>query len=167
MVEFACATPLMVILLGGAHDLGLAQYSRISLATAVAGGAEYAYLVGSGYAPTDTTSINGLAVLAGTVVIRGTPQVSSTQTITTSTANGVTTLTAGIMTVTVTGPRWACLTVTGNTVTLPAGTGTCLDGSPAGLYISIDATYSNTGLMAGFISPSSYVVGESARVLLQ
>ena len=183
MVEFACASPLLVILLGGAHDLGLAQYSRISIANAVAAGAEYAYLVGSGYDPTTsagTASINALAALVGTIVIRATPQVAPTQAITTSTVNGVTTLTAGIMTVTVTGPNWSCISApdaNGN-VTLSStnssgatytstGPTNCADGSKPGLYVVIDARYSNTGLMAGFMSPSTYVVAESARVLLQ
>src|ERR1700722_2689450 len=43
-LEFALASPLLTIMLGGAADFGLASYYRASLANAVAAGCEYALL---------------------------------------------------------------------------------------------------------------------------
>ena len=135
-LEFSLAAPLLIAMLAGASDLGMAEYSRASIAGAVAAGAEYAMLTGS-------------AVLATNVqtMVRSTASVD--------TAN---------LTVTVTGPTGYCLT--GFPVTPSAATvgTTCSDGTTAGSYIVIAATYTVNGLMGGFMDPTRLTVTESATV---
>jgi hypothetical protein len=138
-VEFAMATPLLVITLGGAADFGLAQFYRATLANAVAAGCEYAYLTGTG-----VTSAN-----IKTVITDSMPAGASTY-----------------LTLSVTGPSGYC--VMGSPPTMSAATvpGTCTDGSAAGTYVLITATYTNHGIMNGFMALSSTSTTESATVRL-
>ena len=138
-VEFVLCTPLLILLLGGAHDFGLAQYSRATLANAVAAGAEYAYLTGQA-----VTSANIQNVVIKTSF-----------------------LTSANLTVTVTGPTSYCVTGTGPTKSAAAYGSVCSDGSTAGLYVVITATYTNNGIMSGFMSAASYALTESATVMLK
>ena len=138
-VEFVLCTPLLILLLGGAHDFGLAQYSRATLANAVAAGAEYAYLTGQA-----VTSANIQNVVIKTSF-----------------------LTSANLTATVTGPTSYCVTGTGPTKSAAAYGSVCSDGSTAGLYVVITATYTNNGIMSGFMSAASYALTESATVMLK
>ncbi len=138
-VEFVLCTPLLVVLLGGAHDLGLAQYSRATLANAVAAGAEYAYLTGQSVTATNVQSV-----------------VTKTSF-----------LTAANLSVTVTGPTGYCVTGTGPTKSGAAYGSVCSDGSTAGLYVVITATYTNSGIMSGFMAAASYALTETATVMLK
>jgi Flp pilus assembly protein TadG len=141
-LEFAMASPLLIIMLGGAADYGLAQYYRTNLASAVETGAEYAYLTGTGVAATNIQSVITNAMFL--------PAHASTN-----------------LVVTVTGPSGYCVTGNGPTMTpvasLPA---TCSDLSAAGTYVIINATYTNTGLMNGFAAALSQPMSESATVRL-
>ena len=138
-VEFVLCTPLLIVLLGGAHDLGLAQYSRATLANAVAAGAEYAYLTGP---PVTATNVQNVVIKTSF-------------------------LTSTNLIVTVTGPTGYCVTGTGPTKSGAAYGSVCSDGSTAGLYVVITATYTNTGIMSGFMAASSYALTESATVMLK
>ena len=141
-LEFALATPMLIVLLGGAADLGLAQYYRTNLANAVAAGAEYAYLTGI-----TVTSTNIQSVVTNTMFL----------------APGDSTN----LSVTVTGPRGYCVTGTGPTMTSATAGSVCSgDGSTAGTYVIISATYTHNGLMNGFMSLSSETITESTTVRL-
>ena len=140
-LEFALATPLLVVILGGAADFGLAQFYRTNLANAVAAGCEYAYLTGSA-----VTGSNIQTVVTNTMFL----------------PSGA----AANLTVTVTGPKGYCVTGSGPTMSAATAGSTCSDGSTAGTYILITATYTNHGLMNGFMSSASQSMTESATVRL-
>jgi Flp pilus assembly protein TadG len=141
-VEFAIATPLLAIMLGGATDFGVACYYRASLASAVAAGCEYAYL----------TYLTGASVTATNVqaVVQNTmPPGASANT-----------------TVSVTGPKGYCVTGSGPTMSAATAGSTCSDGSTAGSYVVVTATYTSTGLMHGFMAAASLAATETATVRL-
>jgi len=140
-LEFAVATPLLVIMLGGAADYGLAQFYRTNLANAVAAGAEYAYLTGTG-----VTSANIQTVITNTMYL---PTGASTN-----------------LSFSVTGPKGYCVTGSGPTMSAATAGSTCSDGSTAGTYVIISATYTNTGIMNGFGGALSQPMTESATVRL-
>jgi Flp pilus assembly protein TadG len=140
-LEFALATPLLVVILGGAADYGLAQFYRTSLANAVAAGCEYAYLTGTG-----VTAANIQTVVTNTMFLP---------------AGG-----AANLTVTVTGPKGYCVTGSGPTMSAATVPSTCSDGSAAGTYVLVTATYTNTGLMHGFMGAASEAMTEAATARL-
>ena len=140
-LEFALATPLLVVMLGGAADFGLAEFYRTNLANAVAAGCEYAYLTG----PTVTSS-NIQTVVRNTMFLPA----------------GA----AANLSVVVTGPKGYCVTGSGPTMSAATPQSMCSDGSTAGTYVMVTATYTNTGLMNGFMSLSSTTMSESATVRL-
>jgi Flp pilus assembly protein TadG len=147
-LEFAMASPLLMVMLGGAADLGLAQYDRVRLANAVGAGAEYAYLKG---VTVTTASITSIVQLASNLP---------------SATNNVAVVYTGVSPG-VPSPGWYCLTGSGPTVTSSMSGGTCNDGSAAGYYISLKASYVTTGLMHGFMSAASQTMSEQATVKLQ
>jgi Flp pilus assembly protein TadG len=140
-LEFAVASPLLIIMLGGAADYGLAQYYRTNLANAVAAGAEYAYLTGTG-----VTSTNIQSVITNTMYL---PTGASSN-----------------LSVLVTGPKGYCVTGSGPTMSAATAGSTCSDGSTAGTYVIITATYTNTGIMNGFGASLSQPMTEAATVRL-
>ena len=147
-LEFALATPLLVIMLGGAADYGLAQYDRVMLANAVAAGAQYASLIGASVSTTNITSVIQQA--------SNLPNASTSVTVTyTGVSPGVPS--AG----------WYCVTGTAPTVTASMSGGTCSDGSAAGYYISFSASFTSSGLMNGYLALASNTITEQATVKLQ
>jgi hypothetical protein len=132
---------LLVVMLGGAADFGLAQFYRTNLANAVAAGCEYAILTGANVAST-----NIQAVVQNTMFLPTGAAVN--------------------LSVVVTGPKVYCVTGSGPTMSAATAGSTCSDGSSAGTYVMITATYTNTGLMNGFMSLSSTTMTESATVRL-
>jgi len=142
-VEFAIAAPVLLILLGGAADFGIVNYSRAALANAVASGAQYAYLTGTG-----VTASNVRTLVQTTSYLSG-------------------------ATATVTGPNCDCVTGATPTMTLmTAGVcaptpPTCTDGSTAGTYIIVSATYSYTAILGGYAYPASFSMTEAATMRLQ
>jgi hypothetical protein len=72
----------------------------------------------------------------------------------------------GNLSVTVTGPKGYCVTGAGPTMSAATVPSTCSDGSAAGTYVLITATYTNTGLMKGFLSTLSQPISESATARL-
>lgn len=141
-LEFALATPLLAVMLGGAADFGLAQFYRTNLANGVAAGAEYAYLKGI-----TVTSANISSVVQKVMFLP-----------TGASAN---------LSVTITGPQGYCVVGSGPTMSAATYGSTCSDGSTAGTYVLISATYTNTGLMSGFMSAASTTMTEAATVRLQ
>ena len=165
-LEFALATPLLVIMLGGAADYGLAQYDRAMLANAVAAGAEYATLTGAGAFQTSPTA----AEASVTSVIQNTSNLPN--------ATSAVTVSFSSVSQGAPAPGWYCVTGTGTppftkittypcSATSSTCTGTCSDGSTAGYYISFSASYTNTGLMNGFMSATTQTMTEQATVRLQ
>jgi Flp pilus assembly protein TadG len=140
-LEFALATPLLVVMLGGAADYGLAQYYRTNLANAVAAGCQYAYLTG-----TTVTAPNVKSVITNAMFL---PAGASSN-----------------LSLTVTGPAGYCVTGTGPTMSSVTAGSLCSDNSIAGTYMIITATYTNTGLMNGFMSAATQAMTESATVRL-
>lgn len=138
-LEFALATPLLVITLGGAADFGLAQFYRAALASAVAAGCEYAYLTGTGVSATNIKAVITDSMPAG------------------ASAN---------LTLSVTGPSGYCVMGTPPTMSAATVPGTCTDGSAAGTYVLITAKYTNQGLMNGFMQLPSTSMTEAATVRL-
>jgi Flp pilus assembly protein TadG len=156
-MEFAVASPLLIIMLGGAADYGQAQFQRSALANAVAAGAEYAYKLG---ALQTTTNAN-----VSTVVTQ--PNITSVvQAVFSSVTAQQTAVTVTYLSISpgVPSTGWYCITGTGPTVTGSSPGGVCSDGSTAGYYISFKASYSNNGIMNGFRSASSNTMSEQATV---
>ena len=139
-LEFAMATPLLVLMLGGAADFGLAQFYKTNLANAVAAGAQYAYLTG-----TSVTSANIQTVVTDAMYLP-----------TGASAN---------LAFTITGPRGYCVTGAGPTMSAATAGSTCSDGSTAGTYVIISVTYTNTGIVAGMFN-WPLAITESATVRL-
>jgi Flp pilus assembly protein TadG len=152
-VEFAVASPLFVLALGGSADYGLAQFYRANLSNAVAAGSEYAYFQGTTVSTSNITSVvtNVMNLPAG------------------ASSNLAVNYTSAPAT---SGPGWYCLSVSAGVTTLTSSTsgGSCTsDGSTttAGYYVTISATYTNTGLMHGFMSTVSQPITETATVRLK
>ena len=146
-LEFALAAPLLLVILGGAADFGLAEYNKSNLSFALEAGAEYAHLTGS-----TVTVANIKSVVTGAMNLSG-GQSSNVQ---------ITTTPSG-------GPGYYCVTVSGGTPSLAASSSgaTCSDGTPAGLYIKIQATYTGGGLLGGFSIPSSLPITDTVTVRIQ
>jgi Flp pilus assembly protein TadG len=148
-LEFALAAPLLVLMLGGAADFGLAQYYRTLLANAVAGGAQYAYFTGTNVTTTNIQTIvqNAMFLPAGA---SGNLSVSFAG------------ASPGVQT-----PGWYCVTGTGPTATASAQSSTCSDGTSAGYYISFQATYTNTGLLSGVLAAANRTMSEQVTLRLK
>jgi Flp pilus assembly protein TadG len=136
-LEFALTAPFLLILTAGAVDFGIANYSRSALANAVASGAEYAVL-----SATNVTAANVQTVVQSTPNLTG-------------------------VTATVTGPACYCLTGSTPTMSSVACNTSCSDGSLAGTYVIISASYSYAGLLSGFSYPSTFNISDSAVVRVQ
>jgi Flp pilus assembly protein TadG len=148
-LEFALATPLLLIMLGGAADFGLAECYRTILADGVAAGAQYAYLTGTGVSTANIQTVVQDAMYlpsgAGTNLsfsFAGTsPGVQS--------------------------PGWYCVTGTGPTAAASTQGTTCSDGTSAGYYVWFKATYVNTGLLNGIMTAANRTMSEQVTVRLQ
>ncbi len=143
-LEFAMATPLLVVMLGGAADYGLAQFYRTNLANAVEAGCEYAYLTSQAGGTVTTANIQTVVTNAMFLPAGG----------------------AANLSITVTGPKGYCVTGTGPTMSAATAGSTCSDGSTAGTYVVISATYTTNGLMNGFMAATTNAMTESATVRL-
>jgi Flp pilus assembly protein TadG len=138
-IEFALVSPVLLAFIGGLTDFGLALADQGRLASAVAQGAQYAYLN-----PTTVTATAIQKIVVASASLSG--------------------MTAS--TVHVTGPSFFCVN-SGTPPTLAATTGTppvpvtvittCQDGTNAGSYVEITASYVYPALMPGFshlVSPT-------------
>jgi Flp pilus assembly protein TadG len=157
-MEFAVASPLLILLLGGAADYGQAMFQRSALANAVAAGAEYAFLIGNGVAPasvaTTVTQANITSVVQDTF-----SSISGLQT--------AVTLTYSSISPGVPSPGWYCVTGSAPTVTSSTSGGVCSDGSSAGYYVSFKASYTFNGIMGGYMALTSNTISEQTTVKVQ
>ena len=136
-------------MVGGAADLGLAQFYRTDLANAVAAGAQYAFLTGTGVSTTNIQTLvqNSMFLPAGAA---------------SNLAFSFTGPSPGVQ-----GPGWYCVTGTGPTATASSKGTTCPDGSSVGYYIWLKASYVSTGLLDGVLSDLNRTVSEQVIVRLQ
>jgi hypothetical protein len=141
--------PMLVVIVAGAADFGLAQFYRTNLAGAVAAASEYAHLTGTSVS---TTSIQAVVQNA-----MGLPNGAATNL--SVTFSGVT---PGVPS-----PGWYCVTGSGPTVTASTQGATCSDGSSPGYYISYKFSYANQGLMSGILANANRLISEQATVRLQ
>lgn len=120
-VEFALVSPLLLMCVGGLADFGLALADKGRLASAVAQGAQYAYLN-----PTTVTASTIQTIVVASASLSG------------MTASNVS----------VTGPLFLCVAPTTPPQILTATvTTTCPDGTNAGSYVEITASYVYPTLM--------------------
>ena len=136
-LEFAIVGPLLVILLGGAADLGLSTVCRNQLSQAVANGAQFAFK-------------SGATVPAGTV--QNMVQASS----------GLSGVTAVIS-----GPALSCVGGSPATLTSATAGQTCADGTAPGTYLTISASYTYQKLMPLSSTFLNTALRQSATVRLQ
>ena len=126
-VEFALVCTLLLIMLGGITDYGLAILDKSRLANAVAQGVEYAYLHPSSTSSQVQTVVQGSSSLTGV----------------TATVTGP---------VPTSGPA-VCYCIAGTPPALSAAatcSTNCADGSKPGTYVGISATYSYNAILPGF-----------------
>jgi Flp pilus assembly protein TadG len=137
-VEFALVCPVLLMCVGGVADFGLALADRSQLAGAVALGAQYAYLNPS----TVTASAIRTLVSAGASLTG--------------------------MTVSVTTPAYWCVTAGAPPVLTGAtATSTCLDGTSAGSYVTITASYVYPALMPAYSQLANTTLTEAVTVRIQ
>jgi Flp pilus assembly protein TadG len=141
-LEFALCLPMMLILLGGAADFGLAFYDRLNLASALEAGAEYAHFQGS-----SVTTGNITTVISNTLNLPS----GSTLSVTYTPSSG---------------PGYYCVTGSGSSasMTLSSSGATCADGTQAGLYLKIQASFSITGYLGAFSIPFSTPISDMVIV---
>lgn len=145
-LEFALVCPLLLLLFGGLVDLGMTVWSESCLANAVAQGAQFAYR-------TQQTGTNVTQMQIRTFV----QQVSTL---------------SGVDASSTTAPAYYCLNTTASPPTLDASASgaTCAtptyDGSKAGLYVHIIATYTQSAQFPLFTYMVNKTVTESTWVRL-
>jgi Flp pilus assembly protein TadG len=137
-LEFALVSPILLILLGGIADFGLALWAKSRLASAVAQGGQYAFLAGVG-------------VTASQI---------QTMVRTTSTLSGVTATTPKP-------PGYYCLADTPPALTNSTSGSVCADGTNAGFYVQITATYAYPAILPAFSTLASSTLTESTTVRIQ
>lgn len=137
-LEFALATPLLVVILTGTADFGLTQSKRVKLAEAVQAGVAYVNVMGVAALQADPDAVED--------VIRMTMAVPDAD-----------------LSVTVNAPARRCLGATG--VLGGAGIGLCtIDALPASYFVTMTVTYSNPGLMTGFLPAAIHHLTETKAV---
>lgn len=143
-IEMALAAPIMLAFLGGVVDLGLMAYDDSRIAAGVGAGAEYALL------NTSSVMSNGATAQSTTIpnLVKSASGLSS-------------------MTVTVTGlSPAACYCVSGTPPAAASATcgSNCTDGSPAGTYVFITASYTYTPML---LSLAHHTISQTATVQIK
>jgi Flp pilus assembly protein TadG len=137
-VEFALICPVLLMCAGGIGDFGLALAAQNRMAGAVAQGAQYGYLN-----PSTAT-----AAAIQTVVTTGASL-------------------PGIV-VTVTTPSYFCVTAgTPPVLAAAIATTTCADGTSAGYYVAISASYLYPALMPAYSMMVNTTLTEAVTVRIQ
>lgn len=138
-IEFAIAAPVLLLMLAGAIDFGFREWSRSCLANAVAQGAYQAFLTG----PTVTaasiqTMVQGDSSLTGVAVKR------------------------------ISAPASYCPSGSPATLGTAVTAGSaCADGTTAGIYVTITATYTPVTFLPFYSGLSGKAITEAATVRLQ
>lgn len=136
VIEFVLIFPFLLTLLGGVADAGLYIWARGRLANAVAYGAQYAQLIGTG------TGANTNITSAVTKMAQSS-------------------MTSTAVTVSVTGPACYCLT-SSNPPTVAVATNcttNCANGLKPGYFVNIQASYTYTpllGTLASYVGTTMY-----------
>jgi Flp pilus assembly protein TadG len=148
-IEFALVSPMLLAFIGGLTDFGLALADQGRLASAVAQGAQYAYL--------NPTTVTVPAIQTIVVAAASLPGMKASNVI-------------------VTGPSFFCVTA-GTPPTLAKTTGapptqvtvttTCSDGTNAGSYVEIHATWVYPALMPGYSRLAGPALTEDVKVRIQ
>ncbi len=138
-VEFGLLLPVFALVCVGAIDFGLAFDAKLRLATAVGEGAQFAFL-------------NGASV-----------QASQVQTVVQSAS------TLSPLSVTVTYSPNSCYCLAGSPVALTAQTcgSNCANGTPAGKYVSIAATYTYPAIFPTYALLANPVLTETVTARVQ
>jgi Flp pilus assembly protein TadG len=138
-LEFALICPVLLMFAGGIGDFGLALADQSRMASAVAQGAQYGYL----------NPLTATAAAIKTLVIAG------------ASLPGIT--------VTVTTPSYFCVTTTSTPPALTAATATttCPDGTSAGHYVAISASYLYPALMPAYSMMVNTTLTEAVTVRIQ
>ncbi len=139
MVEFAMIAPVLALLVAGAAVYGFREWSRSCLANAVAQGAYYAFRTGPNVSATNVqTLVQSASSLTGVSIHR------------------------------ITAPACYCPSGTpaslGSVVTCGL---TCTDGTTAGKYLAITATYSLVSFFPSYTGLGNQTLTESVTVRLQ
>lgn len=135
-LEFALVSPILAMFLGGTVDFGMLNAGRSALANAVASGAEYAYLTGTGVTAANIKTLVQTTSYLNTVVA------------------------------TITGPGYYCMVGTTPTMTSVTSGTACSDGSTAGQYVIISAVYTYTPILPNFSKVGTTTLTEKATVRL-
>ena len=138
-VEFALLLPVFALLCVGGIDFGMAFDAKLRLSTAVGEGAQFAFLTGTGVQATQVQTV-----------------VQSASTL-------------SPVSVAVTYSPNACYCLAGSPAALSGQTcGTsCANGSPAGKYLSITATYTYQPIFPSYALLANPVLSEAVTVRLQ
>jgi Flp pilus assembly protein TadG len=133
-VEFALCAPLMLMMLAGISDLGLAMRSKMLLAIGVDNAAIYAILTQGSATPAilqaivqDASSLAGVSANASRVT-------------------------------------YDCASGTPATLVAATSTTTCASGAVAGQYVTISGTYSYVPLMPGYSFLATSTLSDTATV---
>jgi Flp pilus assembly protein TadG len=133
---------MLLIMLGGAADFGLAFYDRLTLAAALESGAEYAHFQGASVSTANITAVitDAMNPPSGTTL-----SVSYTPS---------------------SGPGYYCVTSSGSSATMTSSTSgaTCSDGTPAGLYLTIQASLTLTGYLGTYSIPFNTPISDTVVV---
>lgn len=147
-VEFAIAAPTLLLFLSGVVDFGLAYYDQGRLAAGVGAGAEYALL--------NASSVMSNAATAQSTTI---PNLVKS-------ASG---LSSSYVVVTGLNPT-ACYCISGTPPALQkqaSCTATCSDGSTAGTYVVVTATYSYHALLPTYAMLANPTIMQTATVQIK
>ncbi len=157
-LEFALAGPLMCLILGGIFDCGWAYFCKAALANAVASGMEYATLQQLGATGSTATLDQVLAVVQYSMLGPGGTTSANLSVTATNSGNGPAEWPTGYS-----APGWYCLASSPGLKQFSASSqgSVCSDGSAAGYYIGIAATYTNISLMGNFMPLANIPVSES------
>ncbi|MGH7041448.1 MAG: TadE/TadG family type IV pilus assembly protein [Acetobacteraceae bacterium] len=136
-LEFALVAPLLLLMFGGAAELGLAVWARGILANAVSQGAYYASLTGP------SVSVRTIKILVEN----------------TSSLSGVTS--------NPTPPTAYCASGSPVALTAPPAGNVCPDGTTPGIYTTISASYAMPSILPAFTGLAAPTLQESVTVRLQ
>ena len=136
-IEFAIACPVMLVFFGGVVDYGLATLDRSMLANAVAQGAYYAFMVGTGVSNTNIQNL--IQNSAGLTNVHATASA----------------------------PSCYCITGSPLALAAATCGSTCADTTTAGYYVTISATYTYTSILPVYSHLNNPMLSESAIVRLK
>ena len=138
-IEFAIAAPVLLLMLAGAIDFGFREWSRSCLANAVAQGTYQAFLTGPSVTPASIkTMVQGDSSLTGVTV----QQIGA--------------------------PASYCPSGSPATLGTAVTAGSaCPDGTTAGVYVTITATYTPATFLPYYSGLGGKTLTESATVRLQ